>query len=138
MRKLFLRLGSILGLLAVVLGAFGSHSLKEVIQPEHLNTFEIGIRYQFMHAIVLLVIGTLFYERQTNLMAYAAYLFMGGIILFSGSLYLIALQEIFNPPLNLLGPITPFGGLLLISGWLLFFLSTYQTNQRVFAKKSED
>ena len=134
MRKTFLRIGSLFALVAVALGAFGAHTLKEVIAPEQLQSFEIGVRYQFLHAISLFALGTLFYYRKTKLMVVAGYLFIAGMIFFSGSLYLLALQEIFNFSSAILGPITPIGGLCFIVGWGLLFISTYQDNEKQFSK----
>ncbi len=129
MRKVFLRLGAALAALGVALGAFGAHGLADVIEPEQIATFETGIRYHFIHTAALLIIGVLLYFRKTSLMLTAGWLFLGGIALFSGSLYLLALQDIFKLPVGLLGPLTPIGGVLFIAGWLVFFASTYQTNQ---------
>lgn len=131
MRKFFLRAGSLFALIAVGLGAFGSHTLTEAITSEQLNTFEIGVRYQFLHAIIIFSLGSLMYFRQNKLMTLAGWAFVTGIILFSGSLYLLSLSDIFNFPKALLGPITPIGGLSFIIGWALLFISTYQENDRI-------
>jgi uncharacterized membrane protein YgdD (TMEM256/DUF423 family) len=130
MRKTFLRIGSLLALLAVVLGAFGAHGLKAIIAPEQLNTFEIGVRYQFYHAIAILAVGLLSYFRKVKLLHWAGWFFLAGVFLFSGSLYLLSLKEVISLPLALIGPITPIGGLLFIVGWALFFISTFQENER--------
>ena len=134
MRKTFLRMGSLFALLSVAFGAFGAHSLKEFIAVDQLQSFEVGVRYQFYHSIVLFALGILLYYRKTKFMMVAGYLFVAGIILFSGSLYLLALQEIFGLPIAFLGPITPLGGLCFIAGWALLFLSTYQDNEKHFRK----
>ena len=87
MRKTFLRIGALVAMLAVIFGAFGAHSLKEVLTTEKIATFEIGVRYQFYHAIGILLIGLLLYNRKNKLLIAAGWLFLGGVVLFSGSLY---------------------------------------------------
>lgn len=132
MRKFFLRVGSLLAMLAVILGAFGSHSLREILEPEQLRSFEIGVRYHFLHALSLFGLGVLGYYRKNKLMTYGGYAIIGGVVLFSGSLYLLSLDFLFNLPSQILGPITPIGGLFFIIGWGLIFLSTYSENSLQF------
>ena len=129
MRKTFLQVGILFAFFGVILGAFGAHLLKEHISADHLSTFETGVRYQFYHAFVLLFLSVLLYKRKTKLMTYAGWFFIAGTMLFSGSIYLLATQEITKISTSILGPITPLGGLLLITGWLLLFLSTFQNNE---------
>ncbi len=130
MRKTFLRLGSILALLAVAFGAFGSHGLRALVEPERISTFEIGVRYQFYHALGILLVAAIIHFGKKSFLVYAGWLFAAGIGLFSGSLYLLSLQDIFPVPTSILGPITPIGGTLFIAGWAFLFLSTYQDYQR--------
>ena len=134
MRKTFLRLGSLLALLAVVLGAFGSHGLRSILESEQLNTYEIGVRYQFYHAFALLAVGLLSYFRKVSLLHWAGWFFFAGILLFSGSLYLLSVREVFHFNATLLGPVTPIGGTFFIIGWALFFISTFQDNERIKEK----
>lgn len=119
MHKFFLITGSLLGALSVALGAFGAHSLKKIISPEAVATFETGVRYQFYHTFALFLIAVL-YEKFTNKwLVWAGNSFLAGIILFSGSLYLLALLNASsNVGLRKIGIITPFGGLFFIAGWL--------------------
>ncbi len=126
-------MGSLFALVAVILGAFGAHSLSEHLSGESLKTFEIGVRYQFYHAIAMFVLGALFYFRKTRFMILAGWSFALGSILFSGSLYLLSIKDIVNLG-SWLGPITPLGGLLFILGWALLFLSTFQENE-LYVKK---
>ena len=121
-------------MLAVVLGAFGAHGLKESISPADLATFEIGVRYQFYHAFALLAVGLLLYLRRTSLLPWAAWLFLGGILLFSGSLYVLALSELLGIDAAWAGPVTPLGGLLFIAGWACLLLSTFQKNERSYRR----
>ena len=121
-KKVLIKAG-ILGMIAVVGGAFGAHALKEVLSTEHLTSFNTGVRYQIMHAVVLIclfLIGIKFEMKQFRI---AAQLIFWGVILFSGSIYLLTLKNIIGVEvLKFAGPITPIGGLLIITGWLLIFL----------------
>lgn len=117
-------------MIAVILGAFAAHTLKQHLTPEHLDTFQTGVRYQFYHAFAILVVGMLLYSRKTNLLHISGWLFTIGILFFSGSLYLLSVRETMNLALNWLGPITPVGGLFFIAGWVCLFISTFQDNQR--------
>lgn len=129
MRKIFLRLGTVSAAFSVLLGAFGAHSLEQVLAPEQLHVFETGVRYQFYHTFALLLIGLLLYRRKNRTMLYAGWLFVAGIVLFSGSLYLLAVREALHLGLRGLGILTPLGGLCFIAGWLLLLFSTYQNNE---------
>jgi uncharacterized membrane protein YgdD (TMEM256/DUF423 family) len=122
MHKGFLRTAAVLGLLAVVLGAFGAHGLKQIVPPEAISTFETGVRYQFYHALALLAVAILFEKFPARSMRYAGICFITGVVLFSGSLYaLTALQATDSVGLRSIGIITPFGGLFFIAGWFCLF-----------------
>ncbi|MGC4103107.1 DUF423 domain-containing protein [Ferruginibacter sp.] len=119
MNKNFLFTATILGALAVALGAFGAHSLKTMLSQESLQVFETAVRYQFYHVFALLAAGVLYKEYPGKLLQWSGNLFIIGIIFFSGSLYaLCALQD-----LRWLGAITPLGGLCFIAGWILMAIS---------------
>jgi len=112
--------GLTLACLGVVIGAFAAHGLKPLLSLKEVNNFETGVKYQFYHAFALIVLGLLGAhfpkgEKSFNL---AGFLFFIGILLFSGSLYLLSTQSILSIHIPLLGPITPLGGTLLIFGWL--------------------
>ena len=115
-------LGSFLAALAVILGAFAAHALKNVLPSEKLVVFETGVRYQMYHALALLAVAfvSLQVEQSSSLKA-AAYLFTIGIVLFSGSLYLLSLSSI-----RWLGFITPFGGVCFIAAWILLGVSVME------------
>lgn len=106
--------------LSVALGAFGAHGLKSVLSAEQLHTFEIGVRYQFYHSLGLLATALAADQLVASVWASrAAYCFLGGIVCFSGSLYLLASRQwIGIESWTWLGPITPLGGVLFIAGWL--------------------
>ncbi|MEO8584276.1 MAG: DUF423 domain-containing protein [Flavitalea sp.] len=119
MHRNFLITGASLAAIAVVLGAFGVHSLKQIVPPETLNAFETGARYQMYHSIALLVVGIIYDRFRTKWTRFAGYGFITGIILFSGSLYLLtAMKATNNVGLGGIGLLTPIGGLFLIAGWI--------------------
>ncbi len=126
MRKKLLRLAALLGALAVAIGAFGAHALKPHLSPESLDTFRTGVQYHFVHVLALLGCTALLYMGRKNSLWYAGMAFVAGIILFSGSLYWLSLEELVAVPASILGPITPIGGVCFILGWLLLFYSSYQ------------
>ncbi len=123
MNKNTLIKAGILGMIAVLGGAFGAHALKEILSPEHLVSFNTGIRYQMVHAVVLIclfLIGLKFEMKQFRI---AAQLIFWGVILFSGSIYILTLKNILGiEALKFAGPITPLGGLLIITGWLFLVM----------------
>jgi uncharacterized membrane protein YgdD (TMEM256/DUF423 family) len=111
----YIKTGAIFAGLAVLLGAFGAHTLREQLAPDQLQVFETGVRYQFYHSLAIILCGVLagkFNVRPSVL------LFSGGIILFSFSLYLLSCRQLLGiDSWSWLGPVTPIGGLLFISGW---------------------
>ena len=123
MQTKFIRMGAIFALTAVVLGAFGAHALKSVLESAQLETFEIGVRYQFYHALGLILLGLLQPHLPAKRLTNIGWLFVAGIFFFSGSLYLLATQAAIGVNLSWLGPITPIGGSLLIAGWALLAAS---------------
>jgi uncharacterized membrane protein YgdD (TMEM256/DUF423 family) len=123
MHKGFLRTAAILGALAVALGAFGAHGLKKIVPPETVATFETGVRYQFYHTFALLAVAILFERFSARSLKIAGICFITGIVLFSGSLYILTLLQATNTVgLRGIGAITPIGGLFFIIGWILLFL----------------
>jgi len=122
MTQFTLLFASILGVLAVIFGAFGAHALKKLLNNEQLKSFETGVKYQMYHAIVLLLIGFNF-NLETTSEKYMVYSFIVGILLFSFSIYGLVISSAKNKKLRFLGPITPLGGLLLVCGWCLLFFS---------------
>ncbi len=124
MHKRFIQIGSLLGALSVITGAFGAHALKHLLPLQAMMAFETGVRYQFYHTVALLLTGILYKEYGNKQMRYAGAFFITGICLFSGSLYLITFLQAkgFSYP-SVIGLITPLGGIALIAGWLLLALS---------------
>ncbi|MFT4551724.1 MAG: uncharacterized membrane protein YgdD (TMEM256/DUF423 family) [Chlamydiales bacterium] len=121
-QKLVLILAANLGCLGVILGAFGGHVVKDKFCPEMTAVYEVGVRYQMYHAIALLCIGlTIGQFGSSSLLSASAGLIFGGTLLFSVSLYALALSGI-----KILGIITPIGGVLMIMGWLAFGLGVYR------------
>ncbi len=129
MNKKILSTAAILGAFAVVLGAFGAHGLKKMVPPETVVTFETGVRYQFYHTFALLITGILYEKFAGKSLSLAATFFITGIILFSGSLYLLtALKATETVGLGGFGIITPIGGVFFILGWIMLLVA--------FTKKS--
>jgi uncharacterized membrane protein YgdD (TMEM256/DUF423 family) len=123
MQKLFLTIGTILGGLSVALGAFGAHGLKKIVSPETVATYQTGVQYQMYHALALLIVGILSEKYLGSFINYAGFFFLGGIVLFSGSLYLIVSMHAMNKTVPTgIGIITPIGGLLFILGWVLLLI----------------
>jgi uncharacterized membrane protein YgdD (TMEM256/DUF423 family) len=110
-----LAIAALLIALATALGAFGAHALKAHLPQDKLQVYETAVRYHFLHALGLLAIGVLLRSLDGELLRWAAALVLAGIVLFSGSLYLLT----FGAP-RLVGILTPVGGLALIAGWILF------------------
>lgn len=123
MHKTYLLIGSLLAAIAVVLGAFGAHGLRKLVAPEAVASFQTGVQYQMYHAIGLLILGILFERFGSSYLNTAGILFLAGIILFSGSIYLatglVACQKDVPVFVRL---ITPLGGLAFIAGWLSLFI----------------
>ncbi|WP_322551406.1 DUF423 domain-containing protein [Flavobacterium psychraquaticum] len=120
MDKKILLTAVFIGLLAIILGAFGAHALKKTLSVEQLQSFEVGVRYQMYHALFLLFIGTFaFLDEKERMIIF--WLTISGVLLFSGSIYLLATNGITNMKTKFLGPITPIGGFLLISAWSYLF-----------------
>ena len=112
--KTWLIIGASLAGLAVLLGAFGTHGLKSRVSPEYLAIFKTGVRYHMVHAIGLLLIGAIGFHLNHDLIQIPAYLLTVGIVIFSGSLYLLVLTNT-----RWFGAVTPIGGACFIVGWLL-------------------
>lgn len=112
--------GIVLIVIAIIFGAFGAHGLKKLVSVDRLASFEVGVRYQIYHGLALLVLGLNSdklpdFKLAKNLMIF-------GVALFSGSIYLLAIQEPLQMSLRFLGPVTPIGGVLLITSWVILML----------------
>jgi uncharacterized membrane protein YgdD (TMEM256/DUF423 family) len=122
MAKLFIVLGSFSGMLGVVLGAFGAHALKSRLSEDAMGVFETAVQYQFYHSLALLAVGILALSQpQTILLKSSGYLFLLGILIFSGSLYLLSFTGV-----KWLGAITPLGGLAFIGGWACLAFASWK------------
>jgi len=122
MQNNFLLLAAIFGFLGVAFGAFGAHGLRDRLSPEMLSVFEIGVRYQMYHAFALLAVAIAIKQfGRTRLLYIAGWSFLAGILIFSGSLYALALTGT-----GMFGAITPIGGVGLLIGWacLAFFAAS--------------
>lgn len=119
--QLLIATGALFGMLSVILGAFGAHALKKTLTTDQLQSFEVGVKYQMYHAIVLLAVG----YGQGPIPAAMYWCFTIGIILFSFSIYGLVLSDAKGKKLKFLGPITPIGGLLLVTAWLLLLINAF-------------
>ncbi|MBC2313364.1 DUF423 domain-containing protein [Listeria welshimeri] len=108
--------GAVFAGLAVLLGAFGAHALKDVLR-RYASTWETGVQYQMFHAVGILIIGLLMEKQTSRLYNWAAILFSVGIVFFSGSLYVLSISKV-----TVLGAITPIGGVCFVVGWFLLIL----------------
>jgi len=131
MHKRFITTGALLGAIAVALGAFGAHGLKKIVPAETVQTFQTGVQYQMYHALALLLTGLLYEKCYQKFARLAGILFMIGIILFSGSLYLLAAGKAAETAsLDKMGIITPLGGVAFIAGWLFLFVAAMKKTER--------
>ena len=110
----------LLGCIAVMLGALGAHALKNALTPEQIDSFNTAVRYQMWHALALLALP--FLGEKIKGLKLIFWLWLVGVILFSGSIYLLNIDELINQNLSFLGPITPLGGICLIAGWIALII----------------
>ncbi len=123
MGKQTLALAFLLGALAVALGAFGAHALKEMVDEKAIQTWQTGVQYHFFHVFALIITGLLLNGQTQTWYKRAATLFTTGIIIFSGSLYTMTLFKAAGfTNMNWLGAVTPIGGVCFIAGWLCLFI----------------
>ena len=121
--RYWIGLGAVFGLLSVVVGALGAHALRDALDPGSLNTLQTAARFQMYHALALVLTGLLVDRWPSRMLVAAGWLFTAGVVLFCGSLYILALTGI-----GVFGAVAPVGGLGLIGGWFLLIL-------RVFTKR---
>ncbi|MGY5848304.1 DUF423 domain-containing protein [Salegentibacter sp. HM20] len=118
MARNFLISGTIFGMIAVILGAFGAHAFETLLDTAALKSYETGVRYQMYHALLLLLLGILKITG-INPGKWSFWLFVSGIVLFSGSIYLLATNDLTGFDFRKIALVTPLGGSLLIAGWLV-------------------
>ncbi|WP_298768605.1 DUF423 domain-containing protein [uncultured Shewanella sp.] len=127
MRSGFLLLAGLSGFLAVSLGAFGAHSLKDMASVDMIRIFNLGVEYQFYHTFALIAVAFASHWLPSRILSWAGYLFILGIVLFSGSLYVYALTQ-----KAWLGAITPLGGLSFLLGWLFIAVAVWRNRVNEF------
>ena len=113
------------GILSIILGAFGAHALKAILTPEQLTSFETGVRYQMYHAFFLFFVAS---RKELSLKAQKVIynLVLAGILLFSGSIYLLTTKNVTSVDFKIIGFVTPIGGLLLIFAWLVLLVTFFK------------
>lgn len=128
MARKYLIWGAASLLLAVVLGAFGAHGLKERLTVEDLAVWKTGVDYQFYHGFGILMLAAFGERLAVKQVRWVGRLFLGGILLFSGSLYVLSMKELIGlgAIAKLIGPVTPIGGLCFIAGWAILFINAFR------------
>jgi len=119
MDKKIITSGAVLACLAIIFGAFGAHSLKNILAPEAFQSFEVGVRYQMYHALAMVFIG-LSNQLPKTVKNTSFRFFFWGVLFFSGSIYLLSFKELIAFPMEKIVLITPLGGTLFIVGWIVF------------------
>ena len=128
MKEKIILTASVFGGLAVIAGAFGAHALQQALSPKNIETWKTAVQYQFYHTFALLFLATIA-RYKTSLIKHAYWLFSFGIILFSGSLYLLACRDLLGwKSAEVIGPVTPAGGLLFIAGWITLAFAAFKKN----------
>ena len=128
MSRRILLTASLSGAIAVIFGAFGAHSLKNLLSEGALEIWAKGVEYQFYHTSALLFLSRFAVTGKDKLIDWSYIFFSLGIVLFSGSLYLLATRELLNIGfVNAIGPVTPVGGLCFILGWVLLFVAALKS-----------
>ena len=118
---------ALLGALTIAIGAFGAHALKDLVDANAVSSFETGVRYQMYHVLALLIIGSISkIPNSTKKWVFRFFLF--GMIFFSGSIYMLALNDVLPFSTKIFGPITPIGGLLFMIGWVRLALGLRTLN----------
>jgi uncharacterized membrane protein YgdD (TMEM256/DUF423 family) len=120
MDRTFMLIGALAGVVGVGLGAFGAHGLRGRLSPEMLAVFETGVRYHMYHALALVATAALMGRLDGRFISAAGWLFTAGIVLFSGSLYVLALTGV-----GIFGAITPIGGLAFLAGWACLAIASF-------------
>ncbi|MFT6796771.1 MAG: uncharacterized membrane protein YgdD (TMEM256/DUF423 family) [Maribacter sp.] len=126
MNKTIFVTACVLGLLAVVFGAFGAHGLQQLVEAKSVASFETGVRYQMYHAFLLFVLGLLSGVSE-HIKRIVFYLVVGGVALFSFSIYLLAINSLFDFDFKVIAFITPIGGAVLIAAWAILGFSIYKS-----------
>jgi len=121
MQNRYIGIGALIAGLAVAFGAFGAHALKESLSDHYLEVFETGVRYQMYHGLGILIIALLSQRLPSKLTLWSARLLLIGTVVFSGSLYILALSGV-----DWLGAITPLGGVAFLAGWACLFLAAWR------------
>lgn len=126
MKRRFLASGALMALIATIFGALGAHAFKSVLTPDQLESFKTATQYQFYHALALIAVGIIYAHWPDKFMLWSGYLFLAGILIFSGSIYILSTKDISHIHAPFLGPLTPVGGLCFMTGWISFIVSLFR------------
>ena len=128
MERKITSVGAFMGILAIILGAFGAHALKEQLSVDQLNAFETGVKYQMYHALFLLFLGlNTLLDEKTKKTVFQFVIF--GVFFFSGSIYLLTTKAVTGVDFKFIGVVTPIGGALLIVAWILLFWNIWKSKR---------
>lgn len=128
--KPFILITAIFGAISIILGAFGAHALKELISADQLTGYKTAVQYHQIHTLAMFMTGLLYVHKPSKLIKWVFYGFVIGIILFSGSIYLLACKDLLGiQNTSWLGPITPMGGLVFIISWLGIGIAGFKKEQ---------
>ena len=125
MKKKIIFSGALIGMAAIIFGAFGAHGLKKIVSPTYLQVFETAVRYQMYHALLLLFLAH-YKELATKIKQYIFWCVVVGVVLFSGSLYVLVCSSIWQYKLAFIGILTPIGGLFLMVSWFLLAYGAFK------------
>ena len=124
MHRVFFKVASFFAGVSVIIGAFGAHLLKKLLEADALASIQTAVTYQMSHSLALFIVGMIYRHNATKKVIFSGYFFILGIILFSGSIYLITMLKFLGFGINnLLALLTPLGGLMLILGWFTLMMS---------------
>ncbi len=123
-----LGVGAVLGFLSVAFGAFGAHALKAQIPPDRLEIFQTGVHYQAIHALAILMLAVVMRDQSDRLLLWVRNLFLAGVVIFSGSLYALALSGV-----RMWGAVTPVGGVCFLTGWALLAVYGFRNGESTTA-----
>jgi uncharacterized membrane protein YgdD (TMEM256/DUF423 family) len=134
MERKITSVAALMGVIAIVLGAFGAHALKKQLSIEQLGSFETGVKYQMYHALFLLFLSiNTFLNEKVKKTVFQLVVF--GVFFFSGSIYLLTTKPIIGVDFKFIGIVTPFGGVLLILAWSVLFLNVWRSKDNILIKK---
>lgn len=137
--KILAKTGVFLAALAVIVGAYGAHAIRDVVEEKDMQVFETAVKYQFYHALAIILFSLSYRRLNQKFLVFSLILMILGILIFSGSLYMLATVSLWgNDSYRVLGAVTPVGGLSLIMGWMLIFFKGFSDDEYEFEQQAND